>query len=218
MISCRCFVSILCDHAHQWFPDEREEKSRTQRQTHKQNTPSTPESDSRPAGCDSTASPTSTSKRSSRFLWMGAEGLDEGDVQNPPSGDPASLLRSITLPVNEVLQAVALATEVQNLVCRECRQAIDEPGRWRGQCRREHWIDEDRFEQGDVEGWVDPERVGQLETDGHGGDHLLEWWMWTECCGRTPPMGAETTRMWGLRMPDSIGWSPASDLPSQLGR
>lgn len=145
MMSCRCFVSILCDHAHQWFPDEREEKSRTQRQTHKQNTPSTPESDSRPAGCDSTPSPTSTSKRSSRFLWMGAEGLDEGDVQNPPSGDPAPLLRSITLPVNEVLQAVALATEVQNLVCRECRQAIDEPGRWRGQCRREHWIDEDQL-------------------------------------------------------------------------
>ena len=106
---------------------------------------------------------------------MGAvESLDEGNVQNPSSGDPAPLLRSIPLPVNKILQAVAPAMGVQDLINRESRLAINEPGRWRGPWRKEQWADEDRFEQGHMEGWVDPERAEQLETDGHRGDDLLD--------------------------------------------
>lgn len=101
------------------------------------------------------------------------EGPDEGGVQNPPPGDPALLLRPITLPVDELLQAAAPVAGIQNLAHGKCRLAINEPGGWRGWGRREQWADEDRLKQGDVKAWVDPQRVGQLETDGHGDDHSL---------------------------------------------
>lgn len=82
--------------------------------------------------------------------------------------------RAITLPVNEVLQAVAPAVGIQNLAYDKRRLAIDEPGRWRGWWRRKQWADEDRLKQRDVKARVDPQRAGQLETDGHGGDHFLD--------------------------------------------
>ena len=42
VMSCRCVGSNLRDHTHQRLPEEREEKSRIQGQTQKQNPPNTP--------------------------------------------------------------------------------------------------------------------------------------------------------------------------------
>ncbi|CAL8311206.1 unnamed protein product [Merluccius merluccius] len=90
--------------------------------------------------------------------------MDESGIQKRPPRDPAPLLRSITLPVDKVLQAAAPAVGVQNPVHSERRLAINEPGGWRGRERREQWADKDGFEQGNMKGWVDSESAGKLET------------------------------------------------------
>lgn len=53
---------------------------------------------------------------------------DERGIQDLPSGDPAPLLRTVTLPVNKVLPATALAAGIEQPPNSVGFRAIDKLG------------------------------------------------------------------------------------------
>ena len=54
---------------------------------------------------------------------------DEGWIQDVSSGNPAPLLRAITLPVNQVLETPAPWSNTQETFYRVGRMAINDTGR-----------------------------------------------------------------------------------------
>uniref|UniRef100_A0A4W5JWT6 Phospholipid-transporting ATPase n=1 Tax=Hucho hucho TaxID=62062 RepID=A0A4W5JWT6_9TELE len=54
---------------------------------------------------------------------------DEGWIQDVSNGNPAPLLRAVTLPVNQVLETLAPWLNTQEAFYRVCRMAIDDMGR-----------------------------------------------------------------------------------------
>ncbi|AWP12506.1 Hypothetical protein SMAX5B_019222 [Scophthalmus maximus] len=75
-------------------------------------------------------------------------------IQYLTPGYPAPLLRTVTLPVNERLNASTPAAGVENPTNREGRMVINHPRGWR--CR---------FDPGNMERRVHPDEAGQLEVD-----------------------------------------------------
>jgi len=57
---------------------------------------------------------------------------DEGGVQNEATGHPGPLLRTVPLPVDEVLKSPASAAYVQQFSDGVGRVIVDNPGGWRG--------------------------------------------------------------------------------------
>ena len=56
--------------------------------------------------------------------------IDEARVQDVPRGDPATLLRAKTLPVNQVLDSPAPWSNLQEVPHRVCRLVVDGGEEW----------------------------------------------------------------------------------------
>jgi len=57
---------------------------------------------------------------------------DERGVQNEATGHPGQLLRTVPLPVDEVLKSPASVAHVQQFPDGVGRVIVDNPGWWRG--------------------------------------------------------------------------------------
>ena len=72
---------------------------------------------------------TNASWRSTRLIRMGSiKVTEERIVQNEPLGDPGTLLRTVTLPVNQVLEPPAAGANIQDPRYRVGGMTIDEAG------------------------------------------------------------------------------------------
>lgn len=73
------------------------------------------------------------------------EVLDNGGVQDEEVGDPGALLRTVSLPVDEVLKTPTLMVHIQYLLEGVSLVIIDDPGGWRGISWRAQRTDRQRF-------------------------------------------------------------------------
>ena len=112
-----------------------------------------------------------------RFRKPTVEVSDQRGVENVPTRNPAALLRSIPLPVHEVLTAPAPATHLQQAPDGVGGMTIKEARR-RGCLRGRHQRGGgDRLELRDVEGGVHSECPGEFKANCHWIDDAcdLEW-------------------------------------------
>ena len=85
---------------------------------------------------------------------------DERSIQNMPCGDPGPLLRTIPLPVHQVLETPSPATGTKEAMDGIGRAPIDDAGwRWRRGSGDQGAL-MDGFDLGDVESGVDPHGPG----------------------------------------------------------
>jgi hypothetical protein len=103
------------------------------------------------------------SQRQVKHTWLtGVSAVkisDEGRVQDVSNGNPAPLLRVITLPVNQVLETTALWSNPQEASHRVRWLAIDDTGGGMGLERR-HMNVRQGLNPGHVNSWVNTEGKG----------------------------------------------------------
>ncbi|RXN25309.1 hypothetical protein ROHU_021582 [Labeo rohita] len=92
--------------------------------------------------------------------------MDESWIQDEPPGNPRPLLRTVTLPVDEILGATAPRARIKDSPDGIRRTTVNDPGRRWGRNLGRQRREEDMFELGLVENRMDPERCGQLEPEG----------------------------------------------------
>ena len=99
---------------------------------------------------------------------------NERSIQNAIPGNPGALLRTVPLPVDEVLVSSAAAPHVKEATNRPCREVVNDLGRrWRrgGGGQR---AGGDGLNLGDMESRVHPEGQGEFEANSTGVNHSLD--------------------------------------------
>ena len=86
---------------------------------------------------------------------------DETDVHDEASRDPGPLLRTIPLPVHQILDPTSMAEESPDS---KHRTAVDELRGGRGRNGRSQRTLLDGFDPGDMESWVDPHGTRKLKA------------------------------------------------------
>ncbi|MED6240638.1 hypothetical protein ATANTOWER_024756 [Ataeniobius toweri] len=94
---------------------------------------------------DPTSPSTAATRRPRRSTLGGQEVLDQGRVQHEGAGHPGPLLRTVPLPVDEVLPPTTSSTGGQDPVDRISGVALEVPGGRRGLGWRAERTGMDRF-------------------------------------------------------------------------
>ena len=99
---------------------------------------------------------------------------DKGGIQNTTLGNPGALLRTVPLPVDEVLVTPAVTPYLQEAMDCPRRVVVDDPGwRWKWNGRRQR-AGGDGLNVGDMECRVYTEGWRKLETNGTGVNNSLD--------------------------------------------
>lgn len=97
---------------------------------------------------------------------------DEGGVYNPPSRNPHPLLRTIALPIYQVLETPASTSGFEQAMHGVDWAPLNKARRRRRCSIRNQRTFMDRLKFGDMECWVNLHRPGQSEPDSRWVDHL----------------------------------------------
>ena len=84
---------------------------------------------------------------------------EERWVQAEAAGDPGVLLRTMSLPIYQVLETPSSGPDVQYPGNHKRRVIIDEPGGWRGNGRRAEVTGGDRLKEGNMECGMNLHRI-----------------------------------------------------------
>ena len=109
-----------------------------------------------------------------RIRMVTVELPQKSGVHDEFPGNPTALLRSIALPVHEVLESAATASHSEKPPHSPLRMPINHLRWWRSRRRRHQRARGDRFYLGDVENRMDPlHGGGESETYGNRIDNVL---------------------------------------------
>ncbi|KAK5611284.1 hypothetical protein CRENBAI_019263 [Crenichthys baileyi] len=127
---------------------------------------------------DITPSSTDASRQPTRCRWNGSlEITDEGGIENKAAGHPGVILRTIPLPVDEVLHSTPRKPGIHNPMNVDGGVAVDFPGGLRGTGWRAQRTGVDRFDLGDTENGMTEKMGRELEANREWTDHggYFEW-------------------------------------------
>lgn len=140
---------------------------------------------------------------------------NQGAVKHIPGRYPGTLLRTIPLPVHEVLKRPPNTAGIQEPVDRVGGMAIDESRRrWRPRSRSQ-WGSDHWAETGDMEGRVDPHRARELQSVGHRVDPAEDFEGTNEPGRQLPVLHPQ----WKIpsREPDPLTRSEGDQPPTTIG-
>ena len=89
---------------------------------------------------------------------------DKAGVHDEASWDPGALLRTVPLPVHQILDPTSTAAGAEETPDGEHRTPVDELRGRRGRKGRSQRAFLDGFDPGDMEGWVDPHGTRKLKA------------------------------------------------------
>ena len=99
---------------------------------------------------------------------------DETPVHNVLSRNPGSFLRTVALPVDEVLAAASTSARADDAAHSIDESPFNEAREGWGWSSRHQRALADRLDLGHMECWVHPHRLRELEPDCHRADDLLD--------------------------------------------
>ncbi|MED6238243.1 hypothetical protein ATANTOWER_014409 [Ataeniobius toweri] len=94
---------------------------------------------------DTTSPSTAATRRPRRSSLGGQEVPDQGEVDDEGPRNPGAVLRTVPLPIKEVLPSTSPLPGGHNAVNRVDRVTLEVPGGWRGHGRRSECAGLDRL-------------------------------------------------------------------------
>ena len=89
---------------------------------------------------------------------------DETGVHDEGSRDPGELLRTVPLPIHQILDPMSTAAGAEETPDSKHRTSVGELRGRRGRNRMSQRTFLDRFDHGDMESWVDPHGTRKLKA------------------------------------------------------